>query len=113
VPFYVDAEQYERWNRPSFQLDLVDGATDSFSLEAGDGVHFVSRTPACARPRSCSSSGPVGAPGPADGATPAWRDGPPPATLEAMTRHVRTVAWAVVALLVLALAASLVLEAFV
>jgi uncharacterized protein (DUF779 family) len=49
VPFYVDAEQYERWNRPSFQLDLVDGATDSFSLEAGDGVHFVSRTPACAR----------------------------------------------------------------
>jgi hypothetical protein len=30
-----------------------------------------------------------------------------------MTRHVRAVAWAVVALLVLALAASLVLEAFV
>lgn len=55
----------------------------------------------------------LGAPGLADGAVPGWRDGPPPATLEAMTRHVRAVAWAVVALLVLALAASLVLEALV
>lgn len=48
TPFYIDAEQYERWNRPAFELDLVGGPTDAFSLEAGDGVHFVSRTPPCA-----------------------------------------------------------------
>ena len=47
TPFYVDADQYERWNRPVFQLDVADGGTDSFSLEAADGVHFLSRTPAC------------------------------------------------------------------
>lgn len=44
VPFYIDAEQYERWNRPRFQLDLGAGATDGFSLEARDGVHFVMRS---------------------------------------------------------------------
>jgi uncharacterized protein (DUF779 family) len=46
VPFYVDAELYERWRRPAFVLDLADGAGDTFSLEGVDGVHFVSRTPA-------------------------------------------------------------------
>jgi uncharacterized protein len=50
VPFYIDADQYERWNHPAFQLDLVPSPTDSFSLEAADGVHFVSRTPSCATP---------------------------------------------------------------
>ena len=47
VPFYIDAEQYERWNRPAFVLDVAPGAGDAFSLEALDGVHFVSRTPSC------------------------------------------------------------------
>ncbi len=50
VPFYIDADQYERWNRPVFQLDLLPGPSDSFSLEAADGVRFVSRTPFCAHP---------------------------------------------------------------
>ena len=45
VPFYVDTEQYERWNRPPFLLDVMRGAGDAFSLEALDGVHFISRTP--------------------------------------------------------------------
>ena len=45
VPFYVDSEQYERWRRPAFLLDLRPGAADTFSLEGADGVHFVSRTP--------------------------------------------------------------------
>jgi uncharacterized protein len=48
TPFYVDAEQYERWNRPAFRLDLVEGGSDTFSLEGPGGVHFVSRTPSCA-----------------------------------------------------------------
>ena len=50
TPFYIDAEQYRRWNRPTFRLDLGEGTTDAFSLEAGDGVHFVTRTNGCAAP---------------------------------------------------------------
>ena len=46
TPIYVDAEQYERWNRPAFELDVAAGGGDAFSLEAADSVHFVSRTPA-------------------------------------------------------------------
>ncbi|HZQ64421.1 MAG TPA: DUF779 domain-containing protein [Gaiellaceae bacterium] len=45
VPFYVDAEQYERWRRPAFQLDVAAGEGDTFSLEGADGVRFVSRAP--------------------------------------------------------------------
>ena len=48
VPFYIDGEQYERWNRPGFVLDLVHGTPDAFTLEAADGVHFVTRTPGAA-----------------------------------------------------------------
>lgn len=47
VPFYVDAEQYDRWNRPAFVLDVATGAGDAFSLEGLDDLHFVSRSPAC------------------------------------------------------------------
>ena len=47
VPFYIDAEQYERWNRPRFRLDLLPGCVDSFSLEAADQVHFVTRSGVC------------------------------------------------------------------
>jgi len=47
VPFYVDAEQYERWNRPGFVLDVAPGAGDAFSLEGLDGLHFVSLAPSC------------------------------------------------------------------
>ena len=47
---YIDADQYKRWNHPAFQLDLLPGPADSFSLETTDGVLFVSRTPSCSRP---------------------------------------------------------------
>jgi len=46
---HIDADQYRRWNEPSFQLDLSPGASDTFSLEGVDGVHFVARTVACSR----------------------------------------------------------------
>jgi uncharacterized protein (DUF779 family) len=52
VPFYIDAELYERWNRPNFVLDLSDGSTDSFSLEGRDRVHFLTRSAACPAPRA-------------------------------------------------------------
>jgi len=44
-PFYIDREQYERWNRPRFVLDVSAGESDTFSLEGQEGVHFISRTP--------------------------------------------------------------------
>ena len=48
APFYIDADQDERWRRPALVLDVADGAAEGFSLEGLDGVHFVtgSRTEA-------------------------------------------------------------------
>jgi uncharacterized protein (DUF779 family) len=43
--FYIDSEQYERWGRPAFLIDVSPGAAEGFSLEGLEGVHFVSRTP--------------------------------------------------------------------
>ena len=54
-PFYIDADQYERWNRPAFVLDLAPGSGSSMSLEETHAVHFVlASTPAvaCAPRRS-------------------------------------------------------------
>ena len=44
TPFYIDADQYDRWNKPTLVLDLSDGPSDTFSLEGPDGVHFLART---------------------------------------------------------------------
>jgi hypothetical protein len=44
TPFYIDVEQYERWNRPTFLLDIAPGGTGSFSIEGLDDVHFVAVT---------------------------------------------------------------------
>jgi uncharacterized protein len=43
-PFYIDQEQYERWNRPQFLIDVASGDGDTFSLEGPEGMHFVART---------------------------------------------------------------------
>jgi len=43
--FYIDSEQYDRWGRPPFLIDVSPGAAEGFSLEGVDGVHFVTRTP--------------------------------------------------------------------
>jgi uncharacterized protein (DUF779 family) len=43
-PFYVDRDQYARWQKPRFVIDIAPGGGDSFSLEGSDGVHFVART---------------------------------------------------------------------
>ena len=45
--FYIDADQYERWNRPSFMLDVAPGAAEGFSLEGLEGFRFVARSGAC------------------------------------------------------------------
>jgi uncharacterized protein (DUF779 family) len=44
APFYIDAQQYESWGRPSFTVGVSPGAADGFSLEALEGVHFVTLT---------------------------------------------------------------------
>jgi uncharacterized protein (DUF779 family) len=51
--FYIDADQYERWNRPVLVLDVAPGtgSGSGMSLEELHGVHFVlSSTPAAACP---------------------------------------------------------------
>jgi uncharacterized protein (DUF779 family) len=45
APFYIDAEQYERWGKPRFLIDVALGAAEGFSLEGLEGVHFISRSP--------------------------------------------------------------------
>ena len=47
APFYIDADQYERWNRPQFLLDVSSGAAEGFSLEGLEGIHFVVRSTVC------------------------------------------------------------------
>ena len=44
APFYIDAEQYERWNRPAFVVDVSPGPAEGFSLDALTDRHFVART---------------------------------------------------------------------
>ena len=45
APFYIDADQYERWGTPRFLIDVAPGAAEGFSLEGLEGMHFVSRAP--------------------------------------------------------------------
>jgi len=40
IPFYIDAEQYERWGEPEFLLDVASGAPEGFSLGLPD-AHLV------------------------------------------------------------------------
>lgn len=44
APFYIDAEQFERWRRPRLIVDVAPGAAEGFSLEALEGVHFITRS---------------------------------------------------------------------
>jgi uncharacterized protein len=45
VPFYIDAEQYERWGRPEFLIDVAREPAEGFSLEGLHGIRFVTRAP--------------------------------------------------------------------
>jgi uncharacterized protein len=48
--FYIDAALYESWGRPQLTVEVSPGATDSFSLEGPDGIHFVTLTGSCPTP---------------------------------------------------------------
>ena len=47
VPFYMNGEQYERWGRPRFLLDVGAGEAQGFSLSGPDS-HLVTRAPPAA-----------------------------------------------------------------
>jgi uncharacterized protein (DUF779 family) len=39
--FYIDREQYRRWNEPHLVIDVAEEPADTFSLEGLEGVHFI------------------------------------------------------------------------
>jgi len=45
-PFYIDAALDRAWNHPALILDVAAGEPEGFSLGAGDGQHFITRSPA-------------------------------------------------------------------
>lgn len=45
APFYIDSDQYERWGRPTFLVDVAAGAAEGFSLEGLLDVHFITKSP--------------------------------------------------------------------
>ncbi len=48
--FYIDHRQYEVWKATHLTLDVAEGEPEGFSLPAGPGRHFVTRSRACVRP---------------------------------------------------------------
>ena len=49
-PFYIDKRLDQAWHQDVFLLDVADGPPEDFSLAAGDNLHFVTLSPACATP---------------------------------------------------------------
>ena len=50
APFYIDKRLDEAWHQDQFLLDVAVGQPGGFSLPAGDNLHFVTLSPACATP---------------------------------------------------------------
>jgi uncharacterized protein (DUF779 family) len=44
-PFYIDEQLDRAWGHPRLVLDVEAGHPEGFSLAAGDGLHFVTRSP--------------------------------------------------------------------
>lgn len=51
-PFYIDRRLDDAWHQEQFILDVAAGDPEDFSLPAGDNLHFVTRSPACATPNT-------------------------------------------------------------
>ena len=43
-PFYVGGAEYQYWEYFQLTIDVTSGGGDSFSLEAADGMRFVTRS---------------------------------------------------------------------
>lgn len=48
--FYIGGQQWERWAHTRLIIDVVPGRGAGFSLEAPEGVRFVTRSDVCATP---------------------------------------------------------------
>ncbi len=44
VPFYMGAQQFEYWKHTQLTIDVVPGRGAGFSLEAPEGVRFLTRS---------------------------------------------------------------------
>lgn len=49
VPFYMNADQYERWQHTDLVIDAIAGIGGMFSLENGSGRRFLTRSDVCLR----------------------------------------------------------------
>lgn len=47
MPFYIGGDQHERWSHTELTIDVVPGRGAGFSLEAPEGVRFVTRSNLC------------------------------------------------------------------
>ncbi|MEM7219842.1 MAG: DUF779 domain-containing protein [Pseudomonadota bacterium] len=47
VPFYMSAEQFERWSHTQLIIDVVPGIGGMFSLDNGTGRRFLTRSEVC------------------------------------------------------------------
>ena len=50
APFYIDHRQYEVWKHTQLILDVGEGEPEGFSLAAGEGRHFITRSRVCTCP---------------------------------------------------------------
>lgn len=48
IPFYMNADQYERWKHTNLIIDAVPGIGGMFSLDNGTGRRFLTRSEVCA-----------------------------------------------------------------
>lgn len=48
--FWIGGDQHERWKHTRLTLDVVPGRGAGFSLEAPEGVRFLTRSDVCATP---------------------------------------------------------------
>lgn len=44
APFYIGAQQFEYWRHTHLTVDVVPGRGSGFSLEAPEGVRFLTRS---------------------------------------------------------------------
>lgn len=49
IPFYMNGDQYERWQHTDLVIDAIDGIGGMFSLENGSGRRFLTRSDICIR----------------------------------------------------------------
>jgi len=47
APFYIGGDQFERWQHTRLTIDVVPGRGAGFSLEAPEGVRFLTRSDLC------------------------------------------------------------------